>query len=177
MSLKSSCFLFLAAALLSSCGGDKNSSEATVAPGPGASDREKVAYVAQVHGPDSLARFICYAALGRSTDGKIDSLAMAQLYALEIYQADDEKIARFSRVYEETVEALPLPDAYRLAKMNGTLDDTQMPLDLGLHYGARVKRDKIPQAQVKKDTAALSQLVDPHFFGLFQKAFETAMRN
>ncbi|MBD5283859.1 MAG: hypothetical protein HDS31_04565 [Bacteroides sp.] len=166
------CALFVCA-----CGGDKTSAEATVAPGANASDKEKVQYIAQTCGPDSLARFICYAALGKSNDGKIDSLAMAQLYALEIYQADDEKIARFSRVFDETVESLPLADSYRLTEMTGTLDDTQMPIDLGLHYGAKVKRDKIDPARVKTDTASLARIVDPHFFELFQKAFDTAIKN
>lgn len=160
-----------------SCGGGKSSSEATVAPGPGATDKEKVGYMAQLCTPDSLARFICYGALGKSESGKIDSLAMAQLYAIEIYQADDRKMAEFSRAYDETVEQLPLADHYRLTVMTGTLDDTQMPLDLGLRYGARVAREKLPAATVKADTIALSRIVDSHFFELFKRAFETALHN
>lgn len=163
--------------LLTSCGGGKSSSESTVAPGDGATDRDKVVYMAQLNTPDSLARFICYGALGKSADGRIDSLAMAQLYALEIYAADDKKIAEFSRAYDETVERLPLADNYRLAQMTGTLDDTQMPIDLGLRYGARVVREKLPASKVKGDTVALSKLVDPHFFELFRNAFNTAMKN
>ncbi len=163
--------------LLSACGGDNNSKDATVAPGANASDREKVSYMAQITSPDSLARYICYAALGRSSSGTIDSLSMAQLYALEIYQADDRKIVEFSRSYDETVENLPLTDAYRLAKMTGVLDDTQLPFDLGLRYGARVKREGIKAPEVKNDTAALARMVEPHFFDLFVKAFDTALKN
>lgn len=167
----------LTACLTVGCGGDKNSETAGGFPGAAATDREKVEYVAKTYGPDSLARFICYGALGKSAEGKIDSLAMAQLYALELYAADEEKIARFSRTFDETVEALPLADSYRITKMTGMLDDTQMPLDLGLHYGAKVRREQLSAAKVKSDTTELSKMVDEQFFRLFRKAFETAMKN
>lgn len=160
-----------------SCGGKNSSSDGNGMPGANATDREKVEYVARMYGPDSLARFICYAALDKSPDGHIDSLAMAQVYALELYAAEEDKVVKFSRTFEETVENLPLTDAYRLTKMTGTLDETQMPLDLGLHYGARVRREKLEPARVKADTTALARMVEPHFFQLFVEAFETAMKN
>lgn len=171
-------FLFAAALfLMTACGGGKSSVDAKTAPGADASDKEKVSYMAQLVSPDSLARFICYGALGKSKDGKIDTVAMAQIYALEIYQADEEKVVEFSRAFDETSESLPLTDVYKFAKMLSELDDTQLPLDMGLRYGARVRRDKISAGAVKADTAALAKAVDPAFFRLFVEAFETAVKN
>lgn len=160
---------------VSACSGPKTSSEVTKAPDASATDRDKVMYMVQLNDPDSVARFLCYAALGKSTEGKIDSLALAQLYALEAYQADDDRIAEFSRAYEECVEQLPLVDMYRIHQMTGIFDETELPLDLGLHYGSRIMRDTLNAAKIKADTIALSRQMTPETFALFRKALKTAI--
>ena len=95
-------------------------------------DTARVAYVMKTASPDSVARFICNASLGKVNGAKIDSLAVATNYAYEKYSGDD--IDRFSVEYDTFVASLPLPDKMKMYALAGVEDPQGLGLQLGLEY-------------------------------------------
>lgn len=120
--------IFLVA--LSSCGGSGNGSDRNF-PGNFMSigDAYRVAYVMEHTTPDSVARFICDAALGKVKGAKIDTLATATLHAYENYR--DSNLVVFSETFDNYSNSLPLPEKMKILSMAG-LNDPQ-----GLGYEPR----------------------------------------
>ena len=52
-------------------------------------DSERLEYMMRRVDPDSVARFLCYSYLGRVPGSKIDTLAVAHLYACDKYRGED----------------------------------------------------------------------------------------
>lgn len=69
-------------------------------------DAGRVSYMMKNVTPDSVARFICDAALGKVEGARIDSLPTATLYAYEHYKNTD--LASFAAQYDAYSQSLPL---------------------------------------------------------------------
>lgn len=112
-------------------------------------DGEKVAYVMQHASADSVARFICDAALGRIPGVKIDKFTEATLYAYENLKNDD--LATFSSEYDRYVEVQPLPDRMKLYALGGQHDAQGLGYALGLDYVRSIRDKNMTADQVETE--------------------------
>ena len=139
------------------------------------SDTERVAYMMEHVEPDSVARFICDASLGRVGNVHIDSLPTATLYVYEHYR--DSALVAFSQEYESYSASLPLADKMRLYSMAGTDDPMRMGYRLGLEYVSEIRDRHMSVAQVEEELAALRQACgeDTLTYERFLKGFRTVL--
>ncbi len=141
-------------------------------------DAAKVEYMMKHVSPDSVARFLCDAALGRTPGVKIDTLSMATLYAYENYKDDD--LQTFSIAYDSYAEALPLPDKMQLRKLGAQDDPMGLGYQLGLEYVNSIRIDNKNAAAVESEIKALQDLCakspeDSLTFKRFMKGFKIAL--
>ena len=140
------------------------------------SDAQRVAYVMEKASPDSVARFICLAALGKVPGAKIDTLATASLYAYEHYS--DSTLTIFSDEFDRFSSSLPLPDRMRIIAQAGLIDPQGLGYELGLHYVDQIREQKMTPAQVKEEVEALRKACadDPKTFTRFLTGFKTVLK-
>lgn len=124
--------------------------------------------------PDSVARFICNAAMGKVYNARLE-LQPALSYAYEKYGEDD--LVEFQIALAQYQDNLPLHERVRLTKLLGIEDLDQFGYNLGLSYVGliRVEQKDIPQisdelAKLQKECKA-----DPDFYKRFMKGFKTAL--
>lgn len=106
------------------------------------SDSEKVAYMMEAVGPDSVARFICNASLGKLGSVKVDSMSMAVLYAYENYK-DAEAQTLFGETLDSMQNSLPLSEKMEILQKVGTEDPMGLGLKLGLEYIQQIRERHI----------------------------------
>ena len=163
--------------MLASCGGNGDSAGNYPKDFATMNDSQKVAYMMQNVTPDSVARFICDAALGKNS-AKINSLSEATLHAYENYK--DADLQTFSTAYDEYAESLPLNEKMRLRKLAAQDDPMGLGYELGLEYVNMIRVDHKSAAQVEKEIAALKSECqknpeDSLTFGRFMKGFKVAL--
>lgn len=112
-------------------------------------DGEKVAYVMKNATPDSVARFICDAGLGRVKGVTINAFGDATLYAYENYTSGD--IEKFSTEYERYIDVQPLPDKMRLYVLGGKEDPQKLGYMLGLDYVRSIREKHFTADQVEAE--------------------------
>lgn len=170
--------MVMAGVSLMSCKSDKTSIQSMPAGFDKMSDNEKVAYMMKHAKPDSVARFICRAALGDMPGIKIDTLANATLYAYEIYKDDD--LQTFSQAYDSFSESLPLDRKMTLRKLAALDDPMALGYQLGLEYVNNIRMDKKNAKTVEAEIASLKKVCaenpeDSATFRRFMKGFEVAL--
>lgn len=168
--------LLCSAMLIPACGNGKKNGQGVFPEGfNNKTDREKVVYMMENASPDSVARFICLAALGKIPGVKIDTVAMATLYAYENYT--DTTLARFSSEYDQFVNGLNLADRMRFYKMAGEIDPQGLGYDLGLHYVDQIREKKMNAKDVKTEIEAFRKACadDPETFTRFLVGFKTVL--
>lgn len=164
------------ALILSGCG-SKDDSNGLPANFASLGDAQKVAYMMKSVTPDSVARFICDASLGK-TVVRIDSLAEATLYAYENYR--DADLQTFSVAYDEYAENLPLDEKMRLRKIAAQDDPMGLGYELGLEYVNIIRLDHKNATTVESEISALRRecLRNPEdslTFKRFMKGFKVAL--
>lgn len=127
----------MSALLLASCGGKSGSDSALPANFSSIGDAGRVDYVMNRVTPDSLARFIIYASLGRIEGVRIDSLAIATNHAYERLRGDN--LDKFSAEYDAVVEGLPLADKMKIYRLGGSEDPQGLGYRLGLEYMTSIR--------------------------------------
>ena len=139
-------------------------------------DNARVAYMIDKVAPDSVARFICEAALGHVKGAKIDTLANATLYAYENYKDSDLMV--FSEAFDVYSNSLPLPDKMKILSMTGLSDPQGLGYELGLEYVGNIREKKMSIDQVEKEIEALRVAcgTDTVMFTRFMKGFQTVLR-
>ena len=165
-------------AVVTACGGKDNSSSAFPKDFNRRTDEEKVAYMMKHATPDSVARFICYAAMGELSGVKIDTLAMATLYAYETYK--DKDLETFGIAFDTFSEKLPLHKKMLLRKLIATEDPMQLGYALGLEYVNSIRIDKKSAKAVEEEIAQLKSACstnpeDSAMYPRFLKGFEVAL--
>lgn len=158
---------------LGACGGSKGP-EAFPEGFASMTDAEQVAYMMEQAEPDSVARFICLAAIGRVPGASIDSLPMATLYAYEHYR--DSALTLFAREYDAFSQSLPLPDKMKVLAMAGTVDPNGLGYELGLHYAADIREKNMTAADVRREIEQFRQVADSATYERFIKGFQTVLR-
>lgn len=141
-------------------------------------DQQKVAYMMQKATPDSVARFICLAALGDIPGVKIDTLSMATLYAYETYKDND--LQTFSQAFDAYSEGLPLSRKMKLRKLAAEQDPMGLGYELGLEYVNKIRLDHKSAAEVEAEIKALRDVCrqnpeDSATFTRFMKGFKVAL--
>lgn len=145
--------LALSLFLLVSCGKGKGDNKQAFPDNFNAmGDTARVAYVMANASPDSVARFICLASLGKVEGARIDTLAIATVYAYEKYTGED--FDRFSDAFEHVKDSLPLSDKMRLLSLAGAEDPQKLGLELGLEYMQQIRDNNLTVAQVEEELKA-----------------------
>lgn len=137
---------------------------------------DKMEYLMKELSPDSLAGFICAAALGEVENVNID-LQEAQLYAYEHY--DENQIVEFVEGCKNFENTLPLHQKVKLVKLSATEDPEMYAYELGLSYVGDIREEKKTVDQVKDELEAFRRecKYDPDFYKRFMKGFKIALRN
>lgn len=173
------CALAVGLALLPlcSCGGgkEKDSFPSNVNE---MSDIEIVDYMMKRVSPDSVARFICRASLGKIEGVKIDTLANATLYAYENYK--DDNLQTFAAAYDEYSEGLPLDEKVTLRKLAAVDDPMGLGYTLGLEYVNSIRADHKNAKEVEAEIAALKRACEKNpedslTFKRFMTGFKVAL--
>lgn len=123
---------------------------------------------------DSVARFICDAAMGKVYNARIE-LQPALTYAYEKYGEDD--LVAFQMALVQYQEGLPLNEQVRLTKLLGIEDLDQYGYDLGLSYVGTIRVEHKNIQQISEELARLQKECksDPDFYKRFMKGFKTAL--
>ena len=124
--------------------------------------------------PDSVARFICDAALGKIENTKID-LPSSLAYAYEHYGEDDMVTFQVEMAAYEM--ELPLHEKVKFAKLSGVEDPDMYSYTLGLEYVGTIREEGKNVAQVGEELDQLRKECksDPEFYKRFMKGFKTAL--
>lgn len=140
------------------------------------SDSQKVAWMMEKVTPDSLARFLFQAALGRIPGVKIDTLAMATLYAYENYK--DSALIAFSDEYDRYPQSLSLPDRMKVYIIAGRSDPMGLGYSLGLEYVNQIRENQMSTQQIDAELKALKEVcgTDTMMFDRFMKGFRVALK-
>lgn len=139
-------------------------------------DQQKIAYVMEAATPDSVARFICYAALGQIDGIRVDSVNQAVMYAYEHYQGADAEA--FGREFDRVQDNLPLDSKMRIMKLAGTQDPLGLGLQLGLHYIDRIRDQRLSADDVREEISSFHKAcsTDTATYVRFVKGVKAALR-
>ncbi|MDE7412256.1 MAG: hypothetical protein K2N05_00500 [Muribaculaceae bacterium] len=140
------------------------------------SDSEKVAYVMRTCTPDSVARFVMNAALGRIKGVEIDTLAMAELYVYSNYDPDKQDL--YAEEATRLKEQLSLAQKMELFKKGSTDDPVSFGLDLGLSYLTRVRENNMSVKDIDKEIKEFRKICgeDTATYRRFVTGFTEALR-
>ncbi len=116
------------------------------------SDAERVAYVMQNATPDSVARFVCLAAIGKVPGTHIDTLALATAYAYDHYT--DTERETFGEAMDAFANALPLADRMLLFRKAGADNMQGLGYELGLEYLAKIRDNQMSVKDVDEEVKA-----------------------
>ncbi len=173
-------YFFIAAvcvmAVLGSCkGGKKDSGAAFPEDFNALPDTARVAFVMKNTTPDSVARFICRAALGQIKDAKIENLGIATSYAYEKYTG--KELDSFGDEYDSFVASLPLADKMRMYAMAGVEDPQGLGLQLGLEYMQSIREKNLSVEDVEKELHAFKTACgnDSNTYNRFIIGFRTVL--
>lgn len=162
---------------LSACGNGKNNkSDGFPDNFNSLDDAAKVAFIMKNASPDSVARFICNASLGKNPKAKIDTLAIASAYAYENYK--DSDLLVFSKELDDYSANLPLDDKMKIYMMSGTIDPQGLGYELGLEYVNHIREEKMTIEEIIKELDAFKKACgnDSTTYIRFLKGFKTVLR-
>lgn len=165
-----------AAAMLTACSG-ANKSDGHFDEGfQKLSDGDKVAYVMQNATPDSVARFIVDAAIGRIPGVTIQSLPEATLYAYEHYKSEKD-LQTFSVAYDDYAESLPLEGKMKVMRLAGEIDPQGIGYQLGLQYVSHIRDGEMSVDEVTTEIEAFRKACadDDMMFQRFITGFKVAL--
>lgn len=165
-----------AAALLTACSGTNKGNGQFDEGFQKLSDGDKVAYVMQNASPDSVARFIVNASIGRTPGVTIQSLPEATLYAYEHYSSEKD-LQTFSNAYDEYAESLPLEGKMKIMKLAGTIDPNGIGYQLGLEYVSHIRNGEMSVDEVTEEIEAFRKACanDDKMFQRFITGFKVAL--
>lgn len=126
--------------------------------------------------PDSVARFICDASLGKVKETKVDTFAIAAAYAYENY--NDSSMRIFSEEIDNYSANLPLPEKMRIYYMSGKADPQRMGYQLGLEYVNHIRENRMSVAQINEELSEFRNACaqDSATYKRFMKGFRTVLK-
>lgn len=139
------------------------------------SAENKIEYLMKNVAPDSVARFICDAAIGRIPGITID-LNQATLYAYEHYTG--KEMDDFATEFDQYPKTLPLSEKMKLYKKAGTEDPQGLGYTLGLEYIQTIREDNKQVEEVRKELEAFRKACagDADTYRRFMIGFKTALK-
>ena len=139
-------------------------------------DSSKVAYFMKTESPDSVARLICDASLGKVAEVRIDTFAIAAAYAYENY--NDSSLRIFSEEIDRYSANLPLPEKMRIYFMAGKSDPQRMGYQLGLEYVNHIRENRMTVAQINEELSEFRNACaeDSATYHRFMKGFRTVLK-
>lgn len=161
---------------VSSCGSkDSENAGAFPASFKTMSDSERMAYMMRKADPDSVARFLCYASLGKVPGAQIDTLGTAYLYAIETYRGDDSE--KFGVAFEMVMKNLSLADKMHTQFKLGLSDTLSIGYDLGLGYVGTIRSKQLGVDDIEKDISGFRKACgsDTATYRRFVSGFRTAL--
>ena len=143
---------------------------------PTYTDARKVDYVMKHAGPDSVARFVIDATLGRLGNIRIDSLALAATHAYSNY--NDSSLIVYSTTFDEYSSTLPLPDKMKIYVAAGKSVPQQLGYQLGLEYVSQIRENRKTVGRVKEEREEFRRACadDTVTYVHFVKGFQTALK-
>lgn len=144
----------LAASIFAGCRGKDDAGGKWPADFENYSDNAKVEYVMRQSTPDSVARFILNASIGKIPGVSIDTLAQATLYAYEHYK-DEKDLQTFSNALDDYVSKVPLSDKMMIMRQAGEVDPQGLGYELGLEYVDMIRSNHKNAVEVGKEIEAL----------------------
>ena len=137
---------------------------------------EKMEYVMTKETPDSVARFVINASLGRIPGVELD-LNAANLYALDNYQPKDAEI--YSGEYTVMVQKLPLREKMKYYYMEGFQDSIQVGYHLGLEYLTYIRENKKNVKNMKEEVKKFKEILqqDTATYRRFLVGLKIALEN
>lgn len=162
--------------LLPACSGKKGTDNQFPKDFNSLPDIGKVSYMMQHAEPDSVARFIIYASLGKIKGVTIDTISNATLHAYESYS--DTDLQTFSEEFDRVSEMLPLGEKMKFRFLVGAEDPQGLGLTLGLEYMNQIREKKLSVSQVKAELAEMKKACasDPDIYPRFLIGFRTVLR-
>lgn len=162
--------------ILTSCGGKEEKKSKYPENFNSIGDAGRVDYMIRNAPADSVARFIIYSALGQDKESKIDTLAIASVYAYEKLTGED--LEKFSLAYDALVESLPLADKMKIYVLGGSEDPQGLGYKLGLEYMASIREDNKKIVQVEEELREFEKACgsDTVTFRRFMIGFQTVLR-
>lgn len=141
------------------------------------SDVAKVKYLMEHTTPDSVARFICNASLGKISGIRIDTLSSATLYAYENYKGKD--FDTFSIEYDSYSNSLPLAEKMKLLFNASPDDPMQIGYELGLSYVSQIREQHKTPEQVEQEIREFRKACgsDTETYSRFIKGFKIALES
>lgn len=138
-------------------------------------DAQRMEAVMKAMPADSAAHFLINAALGKIEGARIDTLALATLYAFEHYPEEDA--ALFSGSYDDYAASLPLNDKMRLYAMVGKVDAQQMGYQLGLEYVGYIRDNQRTPDEIEAELKAFKTACgdDKDTYTRFLKGFKAVL--
>lgn len=135
---------------------------------------DQMAFLMSQVTPDSVAKFICNAAMGKVYNVRME-LQPALLYAYDKYNEDD--LVKFELALEQFQDGLPLHEKVRITKLLGIQDPDQYSYDLGLSYVGMIRVERKNIKEISEELAKLQKecQTDPDFYKRFMKGFKTAL--
>lgn len=169
--------IFPLLAALASCGSGKEGQKGSFPDNFGTlDDARKVSFMMQNASPDSVARFLCDAALGKVPQGRIDTLATAAAYAYEHYT--DSALMVFSQEFDDYSSNLPLDQKMRIYSMAGMSDPQRLGYELGLQYVSHIRESRMSVDDIRAELEAFKAAcaTDSATFRRFIKGFKTVLK-
>lgn len=139
-------------------------------------DAGRVAYMMRHVAPDSLARFIIYASIGKVPGARIDTLAIATNYAYEHLRGQD--MDKFGMEYDNVISSLSLPEKMKVLALGGSEDPQGLGYRLGLEYLESVRDDHKSVTEIQGEIAEFRKACasDPDTYERFVTGFKTALQ-
>lgn len=138
------------ATVLSGCGKKSEETDSSLPSGFNKkSDTEKVAYMMRTASPDSVARFVMNASLGKIKGVQLDSLAQVELYIVSNY--DSQKQLQYAEESVRLQDQLTLAQRMQLFKKGSADDPIGFGLDLGLGYLSIIREKNLSAKDVEKE--------------------------
>lgn len=158
--------------LLSACGrGDGNGLPSNF---KSLSTGDKMEFLMANCSPDSVARFICNAAMGKVHNARIE-LKPAMVYAYEHYNEEDQVL--FEQELDIYEMNLPLNEKVRFSKLRAVEDPDVFSYQLGLEFVNIIRENKMTPEEVEREIGLLKKecKFDPDFYKRFMTGFKTAL--
>lgn len=140
------------------------------------SDEKKVEFLMGQQTPDSVARFIYNASLGKIPEVNLD-LNTAYFYAVENYKGQD--LEQFMAEYDNRRDDLPLIDKMNFYYKEGMIDSLSVGLQLGLGYVGSIRDNRKTVKEIKDEILSFKRACnsDTATYNNFIKGLHYALKN